>query len=334
MSLLFAAGIALGQGRQRAVRGAPTLDAPWQTPPCAVVSGLPSVRFLRGKEIATNRDEVVNRYASDLAISDVANRVYAVYGDALYESRDAGCNWRTRARFPALADDFASIALARAADIYVYTEHTLMRITSSATETLSFPERIRKLAVDPHDPMHLRAVAVYGATYESWNSGDNWEFLGDATSSLVYSAAVDPENFDHAIAATLGGGVFVTNDGGRTWTYADLRGVNVWEIEFSTVDPRVVWAQGGDSLYRSDDGGRTFSLALQSSPSIPFTRAVLAPHAHNANIVAISSLDGIAMYNWLDNSAFLIKTIRPGALAWSPADILYFSAPDEIIIVN
>jgi photosystem II stability/assembly factor-like uncharacterized protein len=292
------------------------------------------VRFLRGKEIATNRDAVVNRYASDLAISDVANRIYAVYGDALYESRDAGCTWRTRARFPAFADDVASIALASEAYIYVYTERTLARLTSSTTETFSLPERIRKLAADPHDPTHLRAVAVYGASYESWSSGENWDFLGDATSSLVYTAAVDPENFDHVIAATLGSGVVVTNDGGRTWTFTDMRGVNVWEIKFSTVDPRVVWTQGGDSLYRSDDGGRTFLLVLQSSPSIPFTRAVLAPHAHNANIVAISSVNGIAIYHWPDNSAFLIETVRPGALAWSPSDILYFSAPDQVIIVN
>lgn len=334
LSLIFFAAVTSGQTRQRAVRRAPSIGTTWQAPACTTVSGLPSLRFLRGDTVATNHDRIVNRYASDIAFSDVPNVVYAVFDDTLFESRDAGCNWRARVASPALAGDAGHIASARAGYVYVYTENTLLRAASSAVTTLPLPERCRTVAVDPHDPAHLRAVAVYGASYESVDGGETWNLLGDATRSIVNAAAFDPSDFDHAIAGALGTGLVVTYDGGRTWTYTDMRGVNVFEVQFSSVDSRVVWVQADDSLYRSENGGNTFFVALSSTPSLAFTRALLAPHAHDANIVAISSWAGIGFFNTATNSTAIVQTVRPGALVWSPVDVLYFSAPDEVIIFN
>lgn len=333
LSLIFVAAALSAQTRQRAVRHAPTAST-WLAPACTTVSGLPSLHFVLDGTVAANREKVINRYASDIAFSDVPNLVYAVYEDTLFESRDAGCNWKARATSPALAAEAAHIASARAGYVYVYTENTLLRATSSGVTTLPLPERCRTLAVDPNDPAHLRAVAVYGASYESIDRGESWNLLGDATRSILNAAAFDPSDFNHAIAGALGTGVVQTNDGGRTWAATDMRGANVFEINFSPVDSRVVWVQADDSLYRSENGGVTLFLALSSTPSLPFTRALLAPHAHNANIVAISSWAGIGLFNAATHSTSIVKTIRPGALAWSPADILYFSAPDEVIISN
>jgi len=173
---------------------------------------------------------------------------------------------------------------------------------------------------------------VYGASYESVDGGETWNLLGDATPSIINAAAFDPSDFDHVVAGVLGAGLVATYDGGRTWTFTDMRGSNVFEVKFSSADSRVVWVQADDSLYRSDNGGKTFFMALRSTPSLPFTRALLAPHAHDSNIVAISSWAGIGVFNTATNSTSIVQTSRPGAFVWSPVDVLYFSAPDEVII--
>src|SRR6266851_954589 len=297
LSLILFVTVSSAQTRQRAIRRAPPIGTTWQAPACTTVSGLPSLRFLLGDMLATNHDRIVNGYASDLALSDVPNVIYAVFGDTLFESRDAGCNWKAWVASPALARDAGHIASARAGYVYVYTEDTLLRASSSGVTTSPLPERCRTLAVDSHDPVHLRAVAVYGASYESVDGGETWNLLGDATPSIINAAAFDPSDFDHVVAGVLGAGLVATYDGGRTWTFTDMRGSNVFEVKFSSADSRVVWVQADDSLYRSDNGGKTFLMALRSTASLPFTRALLAPHAHGSNIVAISSWAGIGVFN-------------------------------------
>src|SRR5437868_6130344 len=101
LSLIFVGALLPAQTRQRAVRHTP-IASTWLAPACTTVSGLASLRFVLDGTVAANRENVMNRYASDIAFSDVPNLIYAVYEDTLFESRDAGCNWKARAASPAL----------------------------------------------------------------------------------------------------------------------------------------------------------------------------------------------------------------------------------------
>jgi hypothetical protein len=333
-SLIFFAAVSSAQTRQRAVGRSP-IATTWQAPSCTTVSGLPSMRFLLDGTVAANPEKAVNSYAGDIAFSDVPNLMYAVYQGTLFESRDAGCNWKARVAHPALAQSIARIASPRAGYLYLYTATTLLRVRSSAVTALPLPERSIAVAVNPRDPMHVRALAELGGSYESFDGGESWNLLGDATRQFLYSAAFDPSDFNHALAGAGGTGIVRTTDGGRTWTTTSMRVMNVFEISFSPADSRVVWVHAHDALYRSENGGITYSLILKSTPSLPLSRPRLAPHPHDTDTVAIASWAGIGLFDAATRSLSIVKMmIQPGALAWSPADVLYFARSDVVFIAN
>jgi hypothetical protein len=279
--------------------------------------------------IASNDETAVNVSATDLAFIEAPGRLYAAYEGSLFESTDLGCTWNLRAQslLPATAPTY--IATSEDGAVYLHNQETIVRVLSSTGTTHSFPERFSTVAVDPNDSGHLRGIAVYGEAYDSLDSGATWKPLGDATRSIVNVAAFDPANFDHVLVGDLGNGIVATYDGGKTWTQTALSFAIPFEIAFSQADSTVVWVQADTELYRSVDGGRTFSFVLTSTPSLPFTRATLAPHRHELSVVAFrSNAPGVGIFNAATNDSFLVRCGDPRALVWSPADVLYFAAPD------
>jgi hypothetical protein len=103
----------------------------------------------------------------------------------------------------------------------------------------------------------------------------------------VYHVAFDPANWDHAVAGAPNTGAWTTEDGGRSWSRAQIassatqRNQNVFRLAISPVDPSIVWAGGldiaemdGSSLsgrhtYLSRDRGRTFAPVLSASEGSP-----------------------------------------------------------------
>lgn len=301
----------------------------WAVPQCSEVSGLRSMRYLRDGQVSKNHDTVVNDAASDIILGDTPNLMYAVYLDAVYESRDAGCTWKQHNGIPP-AQGTTYIAAARKGTLYVYNQAMFLRINGAWTESINLPERMAKIGVDPADMTHLRAVAVTGNAYESVDSGSNWSVVGQTgTTSLVNTAAFDPSNFDHAIVGTSNG-LLATTDGGKTWTAGTLTGVSAWEIEFSPADPRVVYVQAGSSLYRAIDGGTSFGTV--QAPGITMSRSRLSAHPTQPFVIAVSVTDGIAIFDTGRGTTNMVKTIRPQSLEWLPTGILYFSAPDSIVV--
>lgn len=113
---------------------------------------------------------------------------------------------------------------------------------------------------------------VPGALYLSTDSGRSWEkifsereapFLANFTldPSSVATVYVTALHTNDLFGTAVGGGVWKSQDNGRTWTHVfDKPAYAV------TVDPRDAdrlyvscWYQRGDGLYQSDDGGRTWA---------------------------------------------------------------------------
>jgi len=153
---------------------------------------------------------------------------------------------------------------------------------------------IGALAVAPSD-----ANVVWAGTGEAnprndvsygdgvWLSRDgakHWTHVGLDDASQVAKILVDPKDPNHAIVAALGSpwkdsssrGVYVTANGGRTWTKTLYLGPSsgAADLAWSAKAPRTIFAamwqfrrqpwffsSGGsaDGLYRSRDGGRTWT---------------------------------------------------------------------------
>jgi len=163
------------------------------------------------------------------------------------------------------------------------------------------------VAVDPSNPQHLLASNNWDPIIlQSHDSGKTWSWAGDrlaegmawrviafapsdtkivyAGSSAFYSAGV----FDNLMPAA---GVYVSHDGGATWSSANdalSENANVIDICIDPTDPQIVYAATGtNELLKSYDAGGSWTAI---DFTIPVTKPVrlVAVHPDNSKIIYTS----------------------------------------------
>jgi len=146
--------------------------------------------------------------------------------------------------------------------------------------------RVVAIAVDPGDRAHYYVGAASGGVWETKNDGGTWTPVFDHEGSYSVGAiAIDPKNPSVVWVGTgegnsqrsvaYGDGVYRSNDGGASWTNMGLK--DSQHIGKIVIDPKdtdtvyvaaqgPLWNGGGDrGLYKTTDGGKTWSKILSSS---------------------------------------------------------------------
>ncbi len=201
--------------------------------------------------------------------------------------------------------------------------------------------------------------------YKSTNGGKDWTLMGLEKTRTITRVLVDPKNPNHVLVGALGDtfapspdrGVYVTDDGGKTWTktlyLSDRSGAS--DLAMDPKDPNVVYAgmwhferkpwttqSGGpdDGLYKSTDGGKTWKqLSGHGLPEGMLGRIGLAIAPSNPNRVyaTIEASKGVlwrsddAGANWtLVNSDSLVNQ-RPFYFSHIAVDP---SNPDHVYAVS
>jgi uncharacterized repeat protein (TIGR01451 family) len=178
----------------------------------------------------------------------------------------------------------------------IWTYDTATRTWTSRTPDAT-TQSVGALAIAPSNDKIIYAGSGEGAlsgdsyygdgVYKSTDGGVSWarvsgdQFNGQASSAIV----VDPANPDHVYLATVRGrggarrtthptdaqfGVWESRDGGRNWslkkgTKDELHGAT--DLVMDPRNPRMLWASfWGDAIYRSTDGGATWTSALGNLP--------------------------------------------------------------------
>jgi PKD repeat protein len=127
---------------------------------------------------------------------------------------------------------------------------------------------------DPIDPLTL--YAGYKNVWKSTDLGNNWTQISSFGSSNLKQLVVAPSDPNY-IYVTNGNTINKTTDGGLNWntvTYP-LAGTNpITYIAVSTTDPNKIWiTRSGFSpdskVYKSDDGGATWTNLTEGLPNIP-----------------------------------------------------------------
>jgi hypothetical protein len=143
--------------------------------------------------------------------------------------------------------------------------------------------RTRALLVDPVNPDIMYAAAVAGGIWKTTNGGGSWLPLNDFLANIAVTClAFDPANSSIIYAGTgegffnadrvQGAGMFKSMDAGAHWTRLAFTVNNsnfffVNDIVVSNVNSQNVYAATGTGVWRSLDGGTTFTLVL-SVPTV------------------------------------------------------------------
>jgi photosystem II stability/assembly factor-like uncharacterized protein len=122
----------------------------------------------------------------------------------------------------------------------------------------------RSFASSPKDPHRIYLGTTNSWIYESEDDGATWRRLarlGNVDDLVVDSLLVDRANPETLYAGVWqmderGGGVYVSHDGGHTWTAGpEILGKSVRSLAQATTNPRILVAGAISGVYRSEDDG-------------------------------------------------------------------------------
>lgn len=137
--------------------------------------------------------------------------------------------------------------------------------------------RVNCVRFDPANPNIVYAGTPAGGVWKSTNGGSGWTMWNtDGLSSLgVSDIAIDPTNSqiiyigsgDANGSDTYGIGVLKSTDGGLTWNttglnWAVTQGRTVRRLLIDPTNPQIIHAGTSSGIYRSTDGGATFTQVL------------------------------------------------------------------------
>jgi photosystem II stability/assembly factor-like uncharacterized protein len=201
---------------------------------------------------------------------------------------------------------------------------------------------IGAVAIDPHDDATVWAgtgesnprndVSYGDGIYKSTDGGATWSNAGLHDSRQISRILIDPNDANHVIAGVLGNvfadggerGAYVTFDGGKTWTKTLDTGTGggVSDLAFSPKAPNVVFAgvwqfqrrpwtfrSGGDrdGLYRSTDGGRTWTRLTGNGLPSGLTGRIG---------VAVAPSDPNRVYALIESHAGILWRSDDGGASW------------------
>jgi photosystem II stability/assembly factor-like uncharacterized protein len=162
-------------------------------------------------------------------------------------------------------------------------------------------------AVDPRDRGHYYVAAASGGVWKTTNAGTTWTPVFDNEGSYSIGVVVlDPRDSNVVWVGTgennsqrsvgYGDGVYRSDDSGKTWKNLGLkRSEHIGRI---VIDPRnsnviyvaaqgPLWGPGGDrGLYKTTNGGKTWTKVLNISENTGVTDVVLDPRHPDVLIAA------------------------------------------------
>src|SRR5713226_819871 len=158
--------------------------------------------------------------------------------------------------------------------------------------------RVVGFAVHPADSNHYFVAAASGGVWKTTNNGTSWTPVFDTQGSYsIGTVVLDPKNpnlvwvgageNNNQRSVSYGDGVYKSEDGGRTWKNMGLRKSE--HIARILIDPRdsnviyvaapgPLWKGGGDrGLYKSTDGGKTWTCLIKTGESTGEADVVMDP---------------------------------------------------------
>lgn len=122
------------------------------------------------------------------------------------------------------------------------------------------------LAADPKDVTKLFLGTADGHVFASSDEGGHWQLvsrIGSGQDDVITHIIIDPRDSNRLYASTWtlysgGGGVYRSDDAGRTWNIIGLAHETVRALAQSKNDPKLLLAGSLTGVYRSTDEGASW----------------------------------------------------------------------------
>ncbi|WAS94887.1 WD40/YVTN/BNR-like repeat-containing protein [Nannocystis punicea] len=280
----------------------------WQPPNCELVTGTGAVTFSfdQGATL-TPMDQQIKpvTYTFGLVALGKPGAMLAGSGQQILASDDAGCSWHSIGMAGNPNAPAVRLHAAGETRAYAYGDNNdaIVRVDDEVIQKLSSPagqEGIVGLGVDPDDPDHVRIGDSAGRVWDSVDAGMTWEQVGIPAfaGTLAYRAAFDPNDIDHVLFGALAEGVLVSHDAGEGWQSAtglSSGNANGFNVVVSPVQGDIVWVEGLDledpndqtqrHVYRSEDGGLTFTAVVEANEAMLYNGNHLFPHPTDPDVL-------------------------------------------------
>jgi photosystem II stability/assembly factor-like uncharacterized protein len=124
------------------------------------------------------------------------------------------------------------------------------------------------LEADSRNTKNMYLGTSDGHVFHSTDEGAHWQLLsriGTGQDDVITHILVDPRNSKRLYASTWtlysgGGGVYRSDDAGRTWNLTGLAHETVRALAQAPTNPKILLAGSLTGVYRSTDEGATWTL--------------------------------------------------------------------------
>lgn len=278
------------------------------------------------------------------------DRIFANnYGGGNFLSTDGGRTWTVASKgYTGAQVRDVAVDPAAAGRVFVAARSGLFVSTDGGDEWvgLSYPLAASLewyvVAVDPTDSQHVLAANNWsGVILQSHDGGWGWRPVSHRPGeSMSWRAiAFAPSDPATVYAGTFddrwmpAGGIYVSHDGGATWTPANdtfSQDANVTGLAVDPRDPQVVYAATGNhGLLKTTDGGQSWTVINQGLPGSP-TALSVALHPSAPDVV-YAGLERAGLYRSTDGGA----TWQPSAAGLNPeasvSDIAFAPTDSQVM---
>ncbi len=173
--------------------------------------------------------------------------------------------------------------------------------------------------------MKTLTIAMEDAVFLATEQAGTWKLETTLPDMPAHALADDPHNPGRLYCATLGKGLWRSNDAGKTWepVGAGISSAEVMAVAVSPVERvgtyGVVWAGTEPSaLFRSEDGGDTWveRTSLQDIPSrtaLPWSFPP-RPHTHHVRWIEPDPIDPARLFVAIEQGGVMVS--RDSGITW------------------
>ena len=208
-------------------------------------------------------------------------------------------------------------------------------------------------------------LSVGDGVYKSTDAGQTWTHLGLRDGQQIPQVAVDPRDPNHVLVAVAGHpygpneerGIFLSTDGGQSFQKVLYKDENVGgaDVMFDPSNPSIayaslwesrqgpwengVWTGGGGGIYKSTDGGKTWTQLGGGLPDgIIQANLAIAASMPNRLMASVAVPNAVNLYRSDDAGktwAIITKDPRPaGRIGGGDLSVPRFSPKDpEVVII-